>query len=85
MPAIAQVSLGATSHHRHDDAARTERRRPRRQVKAASRRAVFDELRAQSFKLQAIQPDGGVKVIYRFEELGGNLNPSGYVNLLCSR
>ena len=48
-------------------------------------RAVFDELRAQSFKLQAIQPDGGVKVIDRFEELEGNLNPSGYVNLLCTR
>ena len=48
-------------------------------------RAVFDELRAQSFKLQAIQPDGGVKVIDRFDELEGNLNPSGYVNLLCTR
>ncbi|MGA9777755.1 MAG: FkbM family methyltransferase [Verrucomicrobiia bacterium] len=48
-------------------------------------RAVFDELRAQHFNLQVIQSDGGVKAVDRFEELDGHLNPSGYVNLLCSR
>ncbi|HEV2435947.1 MAG TPA: FkbM family methyltransferase [Verrucomicrobiae bacterium] len=48
-------------------------------------REVFDELRAQQFSLQVIQPDGGVKAVDRFDELDGHLNPSGYVNLLCSR
>jgi FkbM family methyltransferase len=48
-------------------------------------REVFDELRSQSFNLQVIRPDGGLKAIARFEELEGSLNPSGYVNLLCVR
>ena len=55
------------------------------QASGVAPRAVFDELRAQRFNLQAIQPDGGLKAIERFEELADNLNPSGYVNLLCSR
>ncbi len=50
-----------------------------------SPREVFDELRSQRFNLQAIQPDGGMKAIDQFDELEGNLNPSGYVNLLCVR
>jgi FkbM family methyltransferase len=48
-------------------------------------REVFDELRSQQFNLQVIRPDGGVKAIGRFEELEGNLNPMGYLNLLCAR
>jgi FkbM family methyltransferase len=48
-------------------------------------RAVFDELRSQHSNLRVIQPDGGLKMIERFEELEGNLNPIGYVNLFCSR
>ena len=48
-------------------------------------REVFDELRVQSFNLQVIRPDGSVKAVDRFDELDGHLNPSGYVNLLCSR
>ena len=48
-------------------------------------REVFNELRSQQFNLQAIRPDGGVKAIGLFEELERNLNPSGYVNLLCVR
>ncbi len=48
-------------------------------------RQVFDELRSQSFTLQVIQPDGGVKAIGQFEELDAHLNPAGYVNLLCAR
>jgi len=48
-------------------------------------REVFDELRSQRFNLHIIRPDGGVKVIDRFDELEGNLNSSGYVNLLCAR
>jgi FkbM family methyltransferase len=47
-------------------------------------RAVFDELRSQQFNLQVIRPDGGVTAIDRFDKLEGNLNPSGYVNLLCA-
>jgi FkbM family methyltransferase len=48
-------------------------------------REVFNELRSQRFNLQVIQPDGGLKAIYTFDDLECNLNPSGYVNLLCSR
>lgn len=48
-------------------------------------REIFDELRSQSFKLQVIRPDGSVKAIERFEDLEGDLNPMGYLNLLCAR
>jgi FkbM family methyltransferase len=48
-------------------------------------REVFDELHSQSFSLQAIREDGSVKAIGRFDELDGNLNSIGYVNLLCTR
>jgi FkbM family methyltransferase len=48
-------------------------------------REVFDELRSQKFNLQAIRPDGSAKTIGQFDELEGNLNPMGYVNLLCAR
>ena len=48
-------------------------------------REVFNELRSQQFNLQAIRPDGSGKAIDRFGELESNLNPSGYVNLLCAR
>ena len=46
---------------------------------------TLDELCSQQFNLQVIRPDGGVKAVDRFDELDGHLNPSGYVNLLCSR
>jgi len=48
-------------------------------------RAVFDELRSQQFDLQVIQSDGSAKAIDKFEELEGNLNPRGYLNLYCVR
>jgi FkbM family methyltransferase len=48
-------------------------------------RAVFDELCLQQFKPQVIQPNGSVQAVDKFEELEGNLNPYGYVNLLCGR
>ena len=48
-------------------------------------RAIFDELRSQQFKLQVIRADGGVKEIDKFDELEGNLNPRGYLNLVCAR
>jgi len=48
-------------------------------------REVFTELRSQRLNLQVIQPDGGLKAIYTFDDLECNMNPSGYVNLLCTR
>ena len=48
-------------------------------------REVYDELCAHSFTLQVIRPDGSLKAVSQFDELEGNLNPMGYVNLLCSR
>jgi FkbM family methyltransferase len=48
-------------------------------------REIFDELRSHQFNLQVIQPDGGVKAIDAFDDLERNLNPIGYVNLLCTR
>jgi len=46
---------------------------------------VLDELRSHQFCLQIIQNDGGLKKINSLDVPPADFNPSGYVNLFCTR